>query len=129
MSDFNDKINEFMNTEDTTPEFEEDDIKQNSVLSILSYLSWLVLVPILAAPNSKFARFHANQGLILAIIETVCNSVLGILSTIPFFGWMFALLMALINLVCVVLSIIGIVNASGGRAKELPIIGGFRLLK
>lgn len=45
------------------------DAQQNKAMGILAYLSWLVLVPLLAAKNSPFARFHANQGLALAIVE------------------------------------------------------------
>ncbi len=129
MPDPNDIIKQFMDTRDTTDEFDQDDIQQNSLVSIFSYLSWLVLVPIISSQNSGFTRFHANQGLILAIIETAGNTLLGALSYIPYIGFMFGIILALVNLACVVLSIIGIVNASRGEAKELPIIGGIRLLK
>ena len=60
-NDFGAKVNEFTNTEDKTAEFEPTDISDNKVYSILAYIGILVLVPILAAPKSKFARFHANQ--------------------------------------------------------------------
>ena len=33
-------------------------------MAILAYFGILVLIPILAAKDSKFARFHANQGLL-----------------------------------------------------------------
>ena len=36
-------------------------------MAVLAYFGILVLIPILAAKESKFARFHANQGLILLI--------------------------------------------------------------
>ena len=129
MADFNEKFNEFMNTPDTTEEFDPADIEQNKVMGILAYLSWLVLIPIFAAKDSKFARFHANQGLVLAIAEIVVGIVIGILSGIPFIGWIFSIVGSLFGLCCFIMLCIGIYNAANGKAKELPIVGKFRLLK
>ena len=72
MSDLNDKINEFTDTPDTTAEYEPEDIEKNRILALFSYLSWLVLIPLIAAKDSKFAKFHVNQGLVLAIAEVLC---------------------------------------------------------
>jgi hypothetical protein len=38
-------------------------------------------------------------------------------------------IIGLVSLVFLVLLIIGIMNAANGRAKELPIIGKFKILK
>ena len=54
---------------DRTPEFEQEDIQNNKVMSILAYIGPLVLVTIFAAKDSKSARFNANQGLVLLILE------------------------------------------------------------
>lgn len=129
MADFNETFNEFNNTEDTTSQFDPNDIQQNKVMAVLAYLSWLVLVPIIGAKNSPFARFHANQGLVLAIAEIICWVVLGILVKLPLIGWIFGLIEGIFSLVCLIFAIIGIVNAANGRAKELPIVGKFRVLK
>ena len=129
MADLNDKFNEFNNTADTTAEFDQNDIQQNKVMAILAYLSWLVLIPIFAAKESKFARFHANQGLVLAIAEIICWVALGILSNIPLIGWIFGIIETLFSLVCLIFAVIGIVNAANGKAKELPIVGKYRILK
>ena len=98
-------------------------------MGILSYLSWLVLIPLIAAPKSPFARFHANQGLILAIIEIAFSIVLGALSLIPGVGIVFNIILSLLGLVFLLFSILGIVNAANGKAKELPVIGKIRLIK
>lgn len=103
-------------------------------MGILAYLSWLVLIPIFAAPKSKFARFHANQGLVLAITEIVWWIVTAVLNTILYaiswrLGALFGTLLGLVNLVFLVLLILGIVNAANGKAKELPVIGKFKILK
>jgi uncharacterized membrane protein len=122
-------LNELNNTKDYTSELDPNDIQQNKVMGILAYLSWLVIIPLIAAKDSKFARFHCNQGLVLAIAEIITWIVFGILSNIPVIGWLFTILNGLVSLVCLVLAIIGIINAVNGRAKELPLIGKFRILK
>lgn len=124
-SDFSAKIQELNNTADTTDEFDKEDIEKNKIMGVLAYLSWLVLIPIFVAKDSKFARFHVNQGLVLAIAELIFGILSGLLSKIPFVGLIFGL----VNLAFFIISIIGIINAANGRAKELPIIGKFRIFK
>lgn len=125
MADFN----EINNTPDTTDQFDKNDIEQNKIMGILAYLSWLVLVPLLAAPNSKFAKFHANQGLVLAICEIVLGVIIGVLTFIPVVGIIAGIAGGILELVCLVLAVLGIMNAANGRAKELPVIGNIRILK
>lgn len=129
MADFNDKLNEMNNTKDYTAEFDKGDIEQNKVMAILAYLGWLVLIPLFAAKNSKFARFHVNQGLILAIVETVVFVVLSILTLIPVIRWIFYIVEAVAGIAFLIMWVIGIMNAANGKAKDLPLIGSFRLLK
>ena len=40
--------------------FDSNDVAQNKVMGILAYIGFLFLVPLLAAKDSKYARFHAN---------------------------------------------------------------------
>lgn len=118
------------NTKDLTAEFDPQDIQQNRVMGILAYISWLVLVPIFAAKGSKWARFHANNGLLLAIAEVALGIVFGILGWIPYVGWIFGVIGWLSELAVCALAIFCLVNAARGKAKELPIIGGkIKILK
>lgn len=120
------KAQELMNTPDTTAEYDPADIEANKVLSLLSYLGILWLIPLLAAPKSRFARFHVNQGLTLWIANLIVGVATPVLAVIPILGWIAAFVLGIITLA---LMIIGIVNAVQGRAKQLPIIGKFMLLK
>ena len=129
MADLNEKFNEFTNTENTTSEFDQNDINQNKIMAVLAYISWLVLIPLIFAKDSKFARFHVNQGLVLAISEIIVGLILNVLDGIPLIGWIFGILGGLLGIVCLIFSIIGIINVVNGQAKELPIIGKFRILK
>lgn len=111
-------------TKDRTAEFAAEDISQNRVMGIFAYIGILVLIPIFAAKGSKWARFHANNGILLAIAEVAIGVTFGILSCIPYVGWLFGLLGWLCSLVPTALAVFGIVNAARGKAKELPVIGG-----
>ena len=129
LADFNEEFNRFTNTKDTTAEYAPEDIQNNKVMAILAYLSWLVLIPLIAAKDSKFARFHCNQGIVLAIIEIVIWAIFGALSFIPLVGWRFIIINSVLSLGCFALAVIGIINAANGKAKELPLIGHIKLLK
>jgi len=122
-------FNKFNDMKDDTSAFDSADIESNKVMGILSYLSWLVLIPLLAAPKSPFAQFHANQGLILAIIEVAFSIVFGTLSLIPAVGIVFDVVLSLSGLVFLLFSVLGIVNAANGKAKELPVIGKIKLIQ
>lgn len=115
------------------------DAQNNKAMAVLAYLGILVLVPIFAAKESRFARYHANQGLILLIAEVafsiVYSILVGILTNLLFttgsFGvWgIISTLLSLLWLIFPVLAIIGIINAVNGKTKELPIIGSITILK
>ncbi len=132
-SDFTAKLQNLNNTTDNTADFDPADIEKNKVMGILAYLSWLVIIPILVAKDSKFARFHANQGLVLAITEIVWWVGTGILSAIlSAISWrlgFISTILGLMNIVFLVFLVIGIMNAANGKAKELPVIGKFKILK
>lgn len=126
MADFKDKFNELNNTPDTTSEYTKEDVEGNKLMGILAYLGILVLIPIFAAKESKFARFHANQGLVLLIVDIILAIVSSILGNIPLIGWLLGLV---IDIIIIALVVIGIINVCNGKAKELPLIGKFKLLK
>ena len=124
--DWFEKVN---NTEDVTEKMDSKDVEENKVMGVLAYIGILVLIPLLAAPKSKFARYHSNQGLILLIIEVLCSAIFTPLGFIPYVGIVFSIVGGLVGLVCLVLLILGIVNAAQGKAKALPLIGKFNILK
>ncbi len=99
----------------------------DKLMGILSYIGILFIVPLLATKESKFARFHANQGLVLFITDIVLFTVAGIIDGfVPIIG---ALVSWAVYVFVLVLMILGIVNAANGEEKELPVIGQYRLIK
>jgi uncharacterized membrane protein len=110
------------------------DAEDNKIMGILAYLGILVLVPILAAKESPFARFHANQGLVLciaAIAAYIAALILGAIFALVSLTFLaiFGLLYTAIWICFIVFMIIGIINAAKGEMKELPLIGKIKILK
>lgn len=110
-----------LSTEERTIEsFDPQDIEKNKTMAGLAYI--LFFLPLIVCPESKFARFHANQGLILAIIAFGASIILSItivgLFLVPF------LMVAI-----AIFAVIGLINGFNGKAKELPLIGRFRIIK
>jgi uncharacterized membrane protein len=121
-----------MDEENKIYDFEPDDIEQNKVISGLAYI--IFFLPLLVCPKSKFGKFHSNQSLLLLIVGLIGNVIITILSSfIAIYSVLFSLFLGFISLAfgitIFVLFIIGLINAFNGRAKELPIIGSFRILK
>lgn len=116
---------------DHTAEYEEEDIQKGRFLSVLCYLWIFVLIPVFAAKDSGFIRFHRRQGLLTFIINTVYMGlmfvVLDILRvTVGSWGVVIIGSMLYIGLAALAaLSVFGIINAVKGRAAELPYIGSF----
>ena len=114
-TDFTDKVAQLNNTADTTAEFDANDI------------------PLFAAKESNFARYHADQGLVIfiasfaySIASTIIDSIFTAISyRLGFVGT----ILDLVSIVFVVLAIIGIINAANGKAKEVPVIGKYKILK
>lgn len=111
--------------------FDSNDVAQNKVMGILAYIGILFLVPLFAAKNSPYARFHTNQGLVLFIVEFawgIVYSVISLVLGLVGLGFLAAIL-AIVNVVFLVLMILGIVNACNGTATKLPVIGNITILK
>ncbi len=109
---------------------QNDEVGDHKLYAILGYiLPFLFFLPLLqeSSKNNAFARFHANQQLILLIGWVALYVVGNMLVMILYMMGVF--LLPLLNLAFLVLAILGIINAAQGQMKELPVIGKIRLLK
>ncbi len=68
--------------------------------------------------KSEYAKFHAKQGIVLLVVDII----FGFISMMPIIGWLLA---PLLYIAILILLIVGIVNAIGGKEKNLPVIGKF----
>ncbi len=110
------------------PEPDAADIEANKVFALLAYLGPLFLVPLLAAPNSKFARYHTNQGLVLFLAVLVVSIGSVILMFVPVLGCFVSFVPFVAVAAGFVFMVIGIINAASGQSKPLPLLGHFKLL-
>jgi len=94
------------------------DVEENKVIAAIGYIGILFLIPLLAKKDSAFAQYHAKQGLVLFIFEIICS----VLAAIPVLGWILSPIGYVIG---VILFIMGLVNALGGKSVPLPIIGKY----
>lgn len=108
------------------------DAQNNKAMAVLAYI--IFLIPLLAAKESKFARYHTNQGLVLFLGSFALSIVYGILTTVlTAISWRLGLavggILWLVFFIPTILAIIGIINACKGVMKPLPVIGGITILK
>jgi uncharacterized membrane protein len=101
--------------------FDQEDIEKNKTMAGLSYL--IFFLPLIACPESRYGKFHANQALLLLIVSIAGNIVLGI---IPIIGW---ILIPLFLIAVCVFGIMGLINGFSGKAKRLPLFGKFTIIK
>jgi uncharacterized membrane protein len=110
------------------PVADKSDADSNKALAIVGYIfPALFFIPLVieSSKGSPFAKFHANQQLVLLITAFVVQ-ISGII-TLPILigvvilpvGWIFVL-------VCVIM---GLIAAANGQMKKLPLIGGFTIIK
>ena len=110
----------------TPPAVAQADIDSGKTLAILSYIpiafvGLIVSIISITQKNNAYSLFHAKQALTLYIF-----AIAGGLICLPlcFVCIGFPLLIA-VELGGLVLCIIGIINASGGQCKPLPVVGKF----
>ncbi len=105
---------------ETIKQVDPADVEKNKTMAVLAY--FIFFLPLLTdAKNSPFAKFHANQSLVLIIAWVVLTFI----NIIPFLGQLIWFIGAIAFFV---FWIMGIMNASNGKMKELPLIGGIHIL-
>ncbi len=105
------------------------DVDKNKVFAILAYIGILFLVPLLAAPDSKFARYHTNQGVVLFLFSCALWAAIFVVAHIPLVNVITCLAAPAVGLFVLVLIVLGVINAASGRYKPLPLIGHFTIMK
>jgi uncharacterized membrane protein len=119
------------------------DVEKNRGMAILAYICFII--PLLTAPKSKFARFHANQGLLsfvywcVAIIGVVALTIIKDVAVdrlekkfavlYGFFTCLIYLVEPALLLAGLALMLYGIIQAANGEKKHLPLIGQITLIK
>lgn len=87
------------------------DKKTTGIVAYLTWIGWLIA---LLAGDKEGAKFHLNQALVLWLFS--------LLSAIPCIGWIWGIFI----IVCWFIGFIGAINE---EEKEVPLIGGIKILK
>ncbi|MEO6690735.1 MAG: hypothetical protein ABIO44_00205 [Saprospiraceae bacterium] len=118
-------------TTNTRPEvasITEADINAGKTMGILAYIFFII--PLLTSRDNKFAMFHTEQAIVLWIITIVLWIVMFIINMVlaqisSSLACIFSILNILPWLAYLVLWIMGLMNAIGGKVKELPVVGKY----
>ena len=102
-------------TEQNQTNYDSKDVTDNKAIAAIGYIGVLCLIPLLLKKDSKFAQFHARQGLVLFIAEIVVSfvNIIPLLGQIVWFG---------ASLVFFVVSIIGLIKALRGEQWKIPFL-------
>lgn len=127
---------------------EEDDVKANKGISILSYFGILLLIPLFVRKTSEYCKFHVKQGANLfvitiayTIVTQILLAIIGLIfrptvHTLFYYTYttphpvhtVFNVIFSLGSIFFLVIAIIGMVNAGTGKKKDMPILGGFKFM-
>ena len=123
------------------PAASDNDAQVNKNMGILAYI---LCIPLFTGDYKKspFVKFHTNQGVVLYIVSiaySIISSIIQSAVRVPRYvygiyygrytpGWL-SFILGIGSLFVFILWIIGIVNASKGEKKPLPLIGGINIIK
>src|SRR3989338_6341849 len=88
----------------------------HKMMAMLSYLSMLVVIPLVLGGKNKSVKFHSRQGFVLLVAEFLTVVVAAV---IPVLGTIIA------TLAWLVLSVWGLVNVALNKEKPLPLVGKY----
>lgn len=116
------------NTRPAVASITEAEIQDGKTMAILAYIFFII--PLLAARDKKYAMYHTEQAIMLWIAFIVIYIVIWILTFIvsqisSSLACIISILGIIPWLAYLVLWIMGIINAAGGKMKELPLIGSY----
>ena len=137
--------NDILETKDNTLDYTKNDIKKNKGMAILAYV--FVLIPLFFEKKSKFVKYHVVQGFNLFTCFIIYAIFYGIISRLARVEvkcvregfiyscgkyevyWLFKLPLLIIGMIIIAIGIAGVINVINGKAKQLPVIGKFNVLK
>lgn len=118
-------MNQF-NDEQAQANFDPADVQKNKALAIIAYFWILFFLPYVAAKDSAFAKFHANQAFNFLVASLVISVASGIIGIIPILGLLVAIVLRLAIFAAMIILMI---CASKGMAVRIPVIGNLELFK
>jgi uncharacterized membrane protein len=103
------------------PIIQED--KTVAVLAYVTFIGFLIAMSMHGNKKTRLGTYHLRQGLALLIVAVGIWIVMTILAVIPFVVFLMLALTPIVWLGILALMIIGMINASNGQEKPLPLVG------
>lgn len=107
--------------------------QKDRIIIALCYIGFLIIVPILVCKYTPYVKFHINQGLSLIISEIIyCiiyYIVYAIVMTISQWLYPVVAVLGIAGILFIIFSLFGIAGVIKDEKRELPLVGGFRILK
>jgi len=95
---------------------------------IVAYLTWIGLLIAYIMGDREEAKFHLNQSLVIWLAGTLAGIAGKLVGWIPLLGWLMWVLVAAVELFCVICWFIGVVGAVQGQERPVPVLGHIKLL-
>lgn len=92
------------------------------VTGIVAYIGWIGWIIAICAGDKENAKVQLNNALLLNLASLIG----GVVALIPFVGWV---LSCILSIAILVFWIMGLISAIQDTDKELPLIGGIKIIK
>lgn len=105
---------------------------KDKAVCAISYIWILFFLPLVALKQAKFAKFHANQSLVLCIVSVVGAMIIVIFEqilTLLDVQMVGTVLGCIWSVVIVSAMLYGMITAAQGKMQELPVIGKMKIIK
>lgn len=89
---------------------------EKRIISAISYIPFLFIIPLVLLKDDPLANSHAKQGFVLFIVEVI----IWVLGMIPFIGWVFKYI---IGVIVFLIALYAFIEALLGKFWKIPIIG------
>lgn len=93
--------------------------KATGIVAYITLIGWIIAF---CTGDREGAKVHLNNALLLLIV----NLINGIILVIPVIGWIVG---CVVSIAVLVFWIMGLIWAIQEQDKELPLIGGIKILK
>lgn len=90
------------------------------LMTVLSYLGPLALVPLLVEKDDAEVQWHAKHGLVLFVLWIVVSVVLTVVTAVPVIGCVAAIGYPFVGLAALIIHVICIVKGVNGERFLLP---------
>ena len=95
--------------------------KATGIVSYLTIIGWIIAY---AVGDREGAKFHLNQSLVIVISNLVLSIIAKVLG-----GGILGAVVSVLDLIMFIFWIMGFVYACKQEEKEIPVIGGIRILQ